>query len=408
MTETWSRDDLVFLPLGGSSEIGMNLNLYGHAGKWLMIDCGMTFGDASLPGIDLVVPDPAFIAERRDDLVGLVLTHAHEDHLGAVPYLWPQLRCPIYATAFAGEILKRKLTETDFAASVPINELDGGSIELGPFRLDFIGLTHSIPEMRAVVIRTAHGPVLHTGDWKLDPDPVVGPVTDDAALMRLGDEGVLGLICDSTNVLQPEASGSEAEVRRSLIELVRGRRRRVVVTTFASNVARIASVAAAARASGRDLAVVGRSLDRTIAAARETGYLHDLPVIRSDEESAWLPPEKVLLLCTGCQGEPNGAMARIASGSHRHVVLEQGDTVIFSSKIIPGNERPLYRLHNLLAERGIDVLTEKDHFVHVSGHPGQPELQQLYRWVRPRLAVRRHLKKSHGKKPMIDIHLVRV
>jgi ribonuclease J len=395
MTDLWSRSDLVFLPLGGSGEIGMNLNLYGLDGKWLMVDCGMGFAEPNLPGIEVVVPDPSFIVERRDDLVGIVLTHAHEDHLGAVGHLWPRLRVPVYATAFAAAILRRKLTEFDFADEVPIHELDGGTIALGPFTLDFIGLTHSIPEMRAVAVRTRHGTVLHTGDWKLDPDPVVGPVTDDKALQRLGDEGVLALICDSTNVLQAEASGSEAAVRDSLVELVSKASRRVVVTTFASNVARIAAVAEAARASHRDLAIVGRSLRRTIDAARETGYLRDLPSLLDDEEAAWLPPEKALLLCTGCQGEPNGAMSRIASGAHKHVVLEQGDTAIFSSKIIPGNERSLYRLYNLLAERGVKVLTEREHFVHVSGHPGQPELERLYRWVRPRLAVPVHGEPRH-------------
>jgi ribonuclease J len=387
--------DLIFLPLGGSGEIGMNLNLYGLDGKWLMIDCGMGFAEPNLPGIEVVVPDPSFIVERREDLLAIVLTHAHEDHLGAVGHLWPQLRCPVYATAFAAAILRRKLSEFEFADDVPIHDLDGGTLSLGPFTLDFIGLTHSIPEMRAVAIRTRHGTVLHTGDWKLDPDPVVGPVTDDAALRRLGDEGVLALICDSTNVLQPEASGSEAAVRDSLIELVGKARRRVLITTFASNVARVAAVAAAAQANHRDLAIVGRSLRRTIEAARETGYLHDLPTLLDDEEGAYLPPDKALLLCTGCQGEPNGAMSRIASGAHKHVVLEPGDTVIFSSKIIPGNERSLYRLYNLLAERGVEVLTEKEHFVHVSGHPGRPELERLYRWVRPRVAVPVHGEPRH-------------
>lgn len=395
MTDAWTASDLVFVPLGGSGEIGMNLNLYGHAGKWLMVDCGMSFADPSLPGIELIVPDPSFIAERRKDLVGLVLTHAHEDHLGAVAHLWQQFRCPIYGTPFALAILRRKLEETDFADQVPLHELSGDALTLGPFTMDFIGLTHSIPEMRAIAIRTTHGTVLHTGDWKLDPCPLVGPASDEVALRRLGDAGVLAMICDSTNVLNTEESGSESAVRDSLVELARHRRGRVVVTTFASNVARIAAVAEAARASGRDLAVVGRSLHRIIGAARDTGYLRDLPRLHDDEEAAWLPPDKVLLLCTGCQGEPNGAMSRIASGAHRHVVLDKGDTVIFSSKIIPGNERSLYRLYNLLAERGVTVLTEKDHFVHVSGHPGQPELQRLYRMVRPRIAVPVHGEPRH-------------
>jgi len=395
MTEVWKPDDLLFVPLGGSGEIGMNLNLYGHAGRWLMIDCGMSFADGTLPGVELIVPDPSFIAERRKDLIALVLTHAHEDHLGAVGHLWPRLRCPVYATAFTAAILRRKLSEYPFADDVPIIELDGERLTLGPFTLDFIGLTHSIPEMRAVVLRTRHGNVLHTGDWKLDPDPIIGPASDDAALRRLGDEGVLAMVCDSTNVLQPEASGSEAAVRDSLIELVGQAHHRVVVTTFASNVARIAAVAQAAKANHRNLAVVGRSLQRTIQAARETGYLHDLPRMLSDEEGAWVQRDKIVLLCTGCQGEPNGAMSRIATGSHQHVVLDRDDTVIFSSKIIPGNERGLYRLYNLLAERGIKVLTEKDHFVHVSGHPGQPELERLYRWVRPRVAVPVHGEPRH-------------
>ncbi len=388
-------DELLFLPLGGSGEIGMNLNLYGHAGKWLMVDLGMTFADERLPGIDLVLPDPTFIEAHREDLVGLVLTHAHEDHIGAVPYLWPRLRCPIYATPFTAALVRRKFQEAGID-DVPMHILPmNGRVELPPFACELVTLTHSIPEPNAVAITTGLGTVLHTGDWKIDPDPLIGAATDHAKLDALGTAGVLAMICDSTNVFSPGHSGSEAEVRASLIDLVKGLKGRVAVTGFASNVARIASVGEAARAAGRHLVLVGRSMLRVVEAAKETGYLTDLPPTLSDDEAGYLPADKVLYLCTGSQGEPRGAMARIARGEHRHVVLGRGDTAIFSSKIIPGNEISLGALHNALVLSGVEVITEKTHHVHVSGHPNRDELAAMYGWVRPQIAVPVHGEARH-------------
>ncbi|HER20280.1 MAG TPA: ribonuclease J, partial [Chromatiales bacterium] len=384
MTKSFDIDrlgpkDLVFVPLGGAGEIGMNLNLYGHAGKWLMVDLGITFGDDSTPGIEIIMPDPAFIAERRDDLAGLVLTHAHEDHLGAVHWLWPQLRCPIYATPFTAAVLRRKLAEAGLEREATITEVPmSGRFEVGPFALELVTLTHSIPEPNAVVIRTGAGTVLHTGDWKLDPDPLVGPTADEKALMRAGEEGVLAMVCDSTNVLVPGTSGSEAEVRENLVELVGRMENRVAVAAFASNVARVETICRAAEAHGRRIALVGRSLKRIVEAAQETGYLTDLPPFLPEADVGYLPRDEVLLICTGSQGEPRSALSRIADDDHPDVVLEAGDTVIFSSREIPGNERSIGRLQNKLASLGIDIVTARDEFVHVSGHPARDELVQMY------------------------------
>ena len=396
MIERPGRDELLFLPLGGCGEIGMNLNLYGHDGKWLMVDLGITFGNEATPGIDVIMPDPAFIAERRSDLLGLVLTHAHEDHIGAVPYLWPRLRCPIYATPFTAAVLRRKLAEADLLGEARITEIPmSGSFTLGPFEIELISITHSIPEPNAVVLRTRLGNVLHTGDWKLDPDPVVGPITDEAALRRLGGQGVLAMVCDSTNVLVDGSSGSEAEVRQSLDELIGRFRQRVAVACFASNVARIESVTRAALAHGRHVGLVGRSLWRMVEAAQETGYLTDLPDFVGEEDIGHLPRESILMICTGSQGEPRSALARIARDEHPDVALEPGDATIFSSRIIPGNEHAIGELHNALIRRGVEVVTEKDHFVHVSGHPARDELAEMYRWVKPAVAVPVHGELRH-------------
>lgn len=390
------RKDLVFLPLGGAGEIGMNLNLYGHDGKWLMVDLGITFGDDSTPGIEVIMPDPAFIVERRRDLAGLVLTHAHEDHLGAVHWLWPQLECPIYATPFTAAVLRRKLAEAGLEKAARITEVPmSGRFDVGPFGIELVTLTHSIPEPNAVIIRTKAGTVLHTGDWKLDPDPVVGPSTDEAALMRVGEEGVLAMVCDSTNVLVPGTSGSEADVRDNLVELVGTLENRVAVASFASNVARLDSVCRAAKANGRRVALVGRSMKRIVEAAQETGYLTDLPPFIPDSEVGYLPRNEVLLICTGSQGEPRSALSRIADDDHPEVTLDAGDTVIFSSREIPGNERSIGRLHNKLASMGIDVVTARDEYVHVSGHPAKDELIQMYQWVRPKIAVPVHGEARH-------------
>ncbi|MGD9744494.1 MAG: ribonuclease J [Dongiaceae bacterium] len=396
MIEAPKQDELLFLALGGAGEIGMNLNLYGHAGRWLMVDLGVTFGDDSTPGIDLIMPDISFIEQERAKLAGLVLTHAHEDHIGAMPWLWPRLRCPIYATPFTAAVLRRKMTESDFEGELPLTEIPmSGRFRIPPFELELITLTHSIPEPNAVVIRTGAGTVLHTGDWKLDPEPLVGPVADEAALRRLGEEGVLAMVCDSTNALVPGESGSEATVRDSLDVLIGRAKQRIAVACFSSNVARLESVAKAAAKHDRQVALVGRSLWRINQAARETGYLSDVPDFVSEHDADFLPRDKLVLLCTGSQGEPRSALARIARNEHPAVQLEPGDTVIFSSRVIPGNERDIGRLQNELARLGVEIVTERDHDVHVSGHPAQDELAQMYQWVRPRIAVPVHGEARH-------------
>ncbi len=387
---------LYFLPLGGTGEIGMNLNLYGHAGKWLMIDLGVMFGDDATPGIDVIMPDIRYIEDRRDKLVGLVLTHAHEDHLGAVPYLWPRLGCPIYATSFTASVLRAKLREHGLSEQVPITEVPlSGKFSIPPFDLELITLTHSIPEPNAIVIRTPVGNVLHTGDWKLDPEPLVGDVTDEAALRRLGEEGVLAMVCDSTNALVDGHSGSEAEVRDSLHDLVGKMKNRVAVACFASNVARVETIAKVAAAHDRRVALVGRSLWRIAQAAKDNGYLTDLAPFITVHDVGYLPREEVLMICTGSQGEPRSALTRIARGDHPAVTLDAGDAVIFSSRIIPGNEKPIGQLQNDLARLGVDIVTEKDHFVHVSGHPARDELIAMYQWVRPRIAIPVHGEARH-------------
>jgi ribonuclease J len=387
---------LFFVPLGGTGEIGMNLNLYGYGGEWLILDCGVTFGDDSQPGIEVVMPDPAFIVERRDRLLGIVATHAHEDHIGAIPYLWNELRCPVWATPFTASLLRAKLAEAGIAAKVRINVVPMSSrFTIGPFDLELITLTHSIPEPNAVALHTPVGTVLHTGDWKLDPDPLIGPTADEAALHRLGDEGVLAMIGDSTNALRPGTSGSEAELRRSLIDLVGRYDARVAVACFASNVARLETIARAAAAHGRDVALVGRSLWRIDKAARENGYLADLPRFLTEDEAGYIPRDRIVLICTGSQGEPRSALARIAREDHPNVVLETGDVVIFSSRIIPGNEKAINRLQNALVRLGVEIVTEEDHFVHVSGHPARDELVRMYQMVRPRVAIPVHGEARH-------------
>lgn len=387
---------LFFVPLGGTGEIGMNLNLYGYAGDWLILDCGVTFGDDSQPGIEVVMPDPAFIVERRERLLGIVATHAHEDHIGAIPYLWDRLHCPIWATPFTASLLRAKLSEAGIATKVPLNVVPmSGRFTIGPFDLELITLTHSIPEPNAVVLRTPVGTVLHTGDWKLDPDPLIGPTADEDALRRLGDEGVLAMVGDSTNALRPGSSGSEADLRRSLIDLVGRYDARVAVACFASNVARLETIAWAGFAHGRDVALVGRSLRRIDTAARENGYLADVPRFLTEDEAGYIPRDKILMICTGSQGEPRSALARIAREDHPHVVLDPGDVVIFSSRIIPGNEKAINRLQNALVRLGVEIVTEEDHFVHVSGHPARDELVRMYQMVRPRVSIPVHGEARH-------------
>ncbi|HTU56621.1 MAG TPA: ribonuclease J [Acetobacteraceae bacterium] len=383
--------DLAFLPLGGTGEIGMNLNLYRCAGKWLAVDCGIGFGSAEYPEAEIMLPDPGFIADRRASLLALVLTHAHEDHLGAVPWLWRQLRCPVYATPFAAAVLSRKLGEAGLLGEVKVNIVPpGGSFTLGPFSLQFLRVAHSIPEAQALVIRTQAGTVLHTGDWKLDPNPLIGPPTDEAAFAALGGEGVLAMICDSTNAMVEGHSGSEADVRRTLAALIGDLTGRVAVTCFASNVARVESVALAARAAGRAVAVAGRSLRNIEAAARDCGYLKTIPPFLSEDAANDVPDERLLLLVSGSQGEPRSALSRIAADTHPRIALGEGDTVIYSSRVIPGNERAIGTVQDNLVRRGVRLMTDSDHMVHVSGHPARDELRKLYRLVKPRYSVPVH------------------
>ncbi|HIJ45202.1 MAG TPA: ribonuclease J [Rhodospirillaceae bacterium] len=395
-----SKEELLFVPLGGAGEFGMNLNLYGFgpAGghRWMMVDLGIAFGNDSMPGVDVIMPDPGFIEDRRERLDGLVLTHAHEDHIGAVPYLWRRLECPIFTTPFTATVLRRKLDEAGIKLNKSLTEVPlNGRFRIGPFDLELIALNHSIPEPNAIAIRTPAGTVLHTGDWKFDPDPVIGSAADEGPLRRLGDEGVLAMVCDSTNVFTSGESRSEAELLGSLTTLIGACGKRVAVTCFASNVARLKTIAAAARANGRDVAITGRSLKRFVEVARESGFLTDTPAFVDEEEAGYLPKDKSLIICTGSQGEPRAALARVAAGKHPNVSLEEGDTVVFSSRVIPGNETAIGRVHDQFVRRGIEVITERDHFVHVSGHPSRQELIRMYQLIHPQIAVPVHGEVRH-------------
>ena len=392
---TPKNNELLFCALGGSGEIGMNVNLYGHAGKWLMVDCGVTFADAAYPGIDIVLPDLAFIEDRLDDLVGIVLTHGHEDHIGALPYLAEDLGVPLYATPFTAGLIRGKLEEEGNANRVTLRMVQpGGSEQIGPFNVRFVELSHSIPEPNALVIETAAGRVFHTDDWKLDPNPVIGRPTSGEALSAIGNEGVDVLVCDSTNVFNDTASGSESSVRRGLAETIAKAPGRVLVTTFASNAARLHTLGEVARETGRKLCVTGRSLDRILKVARACGYLKDFPETVDPETAMRLPKNKVLIVATGGQGEPRAALARVADGSHT-IKLDEGDTVIFSSKQIPGNEIAIGKIQNTLAAKGVRMVTERQAHVHVSGHPGRPELAQMYGWIRPTTLVPVHGEMRH-------------
>jgi ribonuclease J len=392
--------ELLFAPLGGVGEIGMNLSLYGlgDGGKrtWLAVDLGVSFAGDDLPGIDLIMPDVAFLVQERRNLVGLVLTHAHEDHFGAIIDLWPKLRCPIYATPFTAALFEAKRLGEPGAPEIPIKVVPLGSrLTLGPFDVEFVSVSHSIPESNALIIRTPLGNVLHTGDWKLDPTPVIGPPTDEAKLRTLGEEGCLALVGDSTNAVREGRSPSETDVARTLLELIVNARGRVAVTTFASNVARMRAVAEGARVAGREVVVIGRAMARVEQVARETGYLDGIQDFRSAEFYGHLAPDKVVALCTGSQGEPRAALARIAEDEHPEVTLGKGDRVIFSSRTIPGNEKAVGRVVNGLVRQGIEVITDRTHLVHVSGHPRRAEMEDLYRWVRPRIAVPVHGEALH-------------
>jgi ribonuclease J len=394
-------NDLVFVPLGGVGEIGMNLYLYGYGRPenraWLIVDMGVTFGTDYEPGIDLVLPDIRFLEKERHSIVGLLLTHAHEDHFGAVIDLWPSLgEVPVYATPFTAAMLKSKLAESRLNGDLPLEILPlGARRQIGPFDIELINMSHSIPEPNAVALRTDLGLILHSGDWKLDEQPLTSPPTDAARLKALGNEGVAALICDSTNAIRDGISPSEADVAMTLEKIVRESPRRVAVTTFASNVARIRSVAEAARKTGRKLVVVGRAMHRVIDAAQQTGYLDPDLDFCDETEFESLPPKKVLALCTGSQGEPRAAMARIAQGEHPNVFFDPGDRVIFSSRAIPGNEKAIARVQNALSDEGIEIVTDADGLVHVSGHPRRGELEQIYNWLRPTAAVPMHGEGRH-------------
>ena len=390
--------DLVFLPLGGSGEIGMNMNLYGYGPaedrEWIAIDCGVMFGGPATPGVDLICPDPAFIMERRDRLLGLLLTHAHEDHIGATALLAPDLGCPVYATPFTARLVEQKLAEAGKAVELRIVEL-GARFELGPFDLQYVTLTHSIPEPNAIAIRTPLGNILHTGDWKIDPEPTLGPKTDSEALEAFGREGVRVIVCDSTNVLSAGFSGSEMRVKERLIELIKPMKGAVAVTTFASNVSRVVSICEAAAQADRSVCLLGRSMLRIVSAARDVDLLPPGLQFVEPAEATALPADHILYLCTGSQGEPRAALARIARDDHPDVELGEGDTVVFSSKIIPGNEREIFDLQNALTDLGVNIVTEKDDFIHVSGHPNQDELRQMYDWATPDYAIPVHGEARH-------------
>jgi ribonuclease J len=387
--------ELLFLALGGSDEIGMNVNLYGCNGKWLMVDLGLTFGGADYPGIDLVLPDLEFIEARKADLLGIVLTHGHEDHIGAVPYLAADLGVPLYANPFTSTLIRGKLEEEGIADKVKLNVVKPGQrTELGPFAFELVRLAHSIPDMDAVVLDTPHGRIFHTGDWKLDDDPVMGKNATADEMKAIGDSGILALVCDSTNAFNTEASGTEGSVRDGLMKSVAAAKGRVVVTSFASNAARLATLGQVAKANDRVLTVAGRSLDRIITAARANGYLKGFPETVDFDTAMNLPPHKSLIIATGGQGETRAALARIAFDQHQ-IKVGDGDTVIFSSKQIPGNEVAIGRIQNELARRNVIMITEKQAHVHVSGHPGRPELAAMYKWIRPEMLIPVHGERRH-------------
>jgi ribonuclease J len=396
-----TRDEFVFAPLGGIGEIGMNLSIYGYGEerrrRWLVVDCGVSFAsEEHLPGVDLILPDIRYLVEERRNIVGLVLTHGHEDHFGALIDLWPRLKVPIYATPFTAALFEAKRLGEPGAPEIPFNIVPlRGRFTLAPFDLEFVDVAHSIPESNALVIRTPAGTVLHSGDWKIDASPLIGPPTDTARLTALGDEGVLALIGDSTNAVREGRSPSERDVAKTLTELVASAPGRVAVTTFASHVSRIRAVADAARAVGREVVLVGRAMERVVQVARETGYLDGVQEFRSLETYGYLPPDKVLALCTGSQGEPRAALARIAEDQHSEVTFAKGDRVIFSARTIPGNEKAVAKVINGLVEQGVEVITDRTHLIHVSGHPRRDELCDMIRWVRPNILIPAHGEALH-------------
>ena len=392
---TTPGNELLFLSLGGSGEIGMNVNLYGCQGKWIIVDLGMTFADPNYPGIDLVLPDLTFIEKNREHLLGVVLTHGHEDHIGAIPYMAAELGVPLYATPFTAGLIRGKLDEEGLSGEVKLNIVEhGGRVQLGPFDMRYLPLAHSIPEGNALLIDTPYGRIFHSGDWKLDETPLMGTPSTPAELTKIGDGGVLALVCDSTNVFNPEPSGSESAVRDGLMEVVGEATGRVMVTTFASNAARLQTLGEVAIATGRKLCVAGRSLDRILRVGKSVGYFGDMPPTVSFDETMRLPANEVLIVATGGQGEERAALARVANGTHQ-IKLGAGDTVVFSSRQIPGNELAIGRIQNVLAAKGVAMITDRQAFVHVSGHPGRPELEAMYGWLRPEMVIPVHGERRH-------------
>ena len=394
------KDQLIFCPLGGSGEIGMNMNLFSYGKpdnqKWLIVDIGVTFADDTLPGIDLIYPDPGFIIDKKDDLLGIILTHAHEDHIGAIVHIWPQLKCNIYATPFTSVLIKEKFKEKKIEIGNNLKIVDlNGTVKLGPFKIEFITLTHSILEPNGLSIETPVGTILHTGDWKCDPNPLIGNTINEKKLKQIGAQGVLAMICDSTNIFNPGRAGSELDVRQSLLKIMQNKNKRIIVTSFASNVARMETIFYCAKKIERQISLVGRSMHRIYKAARQCGYLKNVIDPIDSREAKKISREKIVYLCTGSQGEPMGAMMRIAHYVHPDVFIEKDDTVIFSSKIIPGNEKKLYSLHNQLVKNGIEVISEENEFVHVSGHPNQEDLKDMYNWVKPKAIIPVHGEHRH-------------
>jgi ribonuclease J len=394
------KEEFLFCPLGGSGEIGMNMNLFGYGQpgehKWIMVDIGVTFADDTIPGIDLIYPDPGFIQDKKDNLLGIFLTHAHEDHIGAIAHLWPKFKCKIYATPFTAVLIKEKFREKhiDITKDLKIVELNG-KVKLDPFEIEYITLTHSILEPNGLKIQTPAGVVLHTGDWKVDPNPLIGNEINSKRLKEIGEEGVLAMICDSTNVFSEGRSGSELDVRKNMLNIMNRLKKRIIITSFASNVARMESAFYCAEKTGRQISLVGRSMHRIYKAARQCGYLKNTIEPLDSREAKNISREKIVYLCTGSQGEPMGAMMRISNYSHPDVFIEKNDAVIFSSKIIPGNEKKLYKLHNQLVKDGIEVISEESEFIHVSGHPNRGDLKDMYDWVKPKCVIPVHGEHRH-------------
>ena len=394
------KDELLYCPLGGAGEIGMNMNLFGYGQeddhKWIMVDVGVTFADDSIPGVDLIYPDPGYAEDKKDNFLGIILTHAHEDHIGAITHVWPKFKCKIYATPFTAALVTEKFREKkiDITSYLQIVQL-GSTINLKPFKIEFITMTHSIVEPNGLRIETPAGSILHTGDWKCDPNPLVGDNMNSKRLIEIGKEGVLTMICDSTNVLSVGRSGSEKDVRDNMLKIIEKQKKRVIVTSFASNVARMETIFYCAEKTGRNISLVGRSMHRIYKAAKQCGYLSDVIEPIDPRDAKNISSEKIIYLCTGSQGEPMGAMNRISNYIHPDVFVEAGDTVIFSSKIIPGNEKKLYKLHNQLVREGINVISEETDFVHVSGHPNRDDLKDMYEWIQPNSIIPVHGEQRH-------------